>query len=45
MLHKSEEQKVWALQNSLSEGCIKGDLGWFSGWCYIENVNFGLVKL
>ena len=24
MLHKSEEKKVWVLQKSLSEGCIKG---------------------
>ena len=33
MLHKSEEKKVWALQKSLSEGCIKGDyLMKKSGW-------------
>ena len=60
MLYKSEEKKVWALQQPLSEVCIKGDhllkisgwsdqylhfYGWFSGWCYKENVNLGIIYL
>ena len=55
MLYKSEEIKVWALQEPLSEGCIKGDqllkkTGWsdqylhfYSGLCNRWNLNFDLV--